>query len=128
MWRPRHDEGDKFLTEERRITSRDEYRHLICYGTYHAAIDQAQENIYGRDIFGYLFLSKGSGPLRSIRRNPKDAQSMLQRVRGKAHLPATLQVQNVAQDVGEQWVAERLVYFRFFDTQTSDRSVAKAQM
>jgi hypothetical protein len=34
VWRPRHGEGDKFLTEERRITSRDEYRHLLCYGMY----------------------------------------------------------------------------------------------
>jgi hypothetical protein len=43
MWRPRHDEGDKFLTEKIRVKSRDDYRHLLCYGTYHATIDTALE-------------------------------------------------------------------------------------
>jgi hypothetical protein len=33
LWCPRHDEGDKFLTEQLRITSKDEYRHLLCYVT-----------------------------------------------------------------------------------------------
>jgi hypothetical protein len=45
LWRPRHDEGEKFLTEERRITYRDEYRHLVCYGTFHDAIYTALERI-----------------------------------------------------------------------------------
>jgi hypothetical protein len=43
LWRPRHDKGDKSLTEERHITSRDEYRHMLWYGTYHATFDTALE-------------------------------------------------------------------------------------
>jgi hypothetical protein len=50
MWRPRHDEGDKFLIEERRITSRDEYRLLLCYGTYHSTIDRELKVLWTRFI------------------------------------------------------------------------------
>jgi hypothetical protein len=31
------------LTEEKQISSRDEYRHLACYGVYYAAADTALE-------------------------------------------------------------------------------------
>jgi hypothetical protein len=45
LWRSRPDKGDKFLTEERRVTSRDEYRHLVCYGMLHATINTTLETI-----------------------------------------------------------------------------------
>jgi hypothetical protein len=32
MWTPRHDETDMFLTEEKRISSHDDYQHLACCG------------------------------------------------------------------------------------------------
>eukprot|EP00873_Tetraselmis_striata_P004168 jgi/Tetstr1/424432/TSEL_001453.t1 len=41
MWRPRNDEADRYLTEANKIASRDEYRHLLCYGVYHAAANAA---------------------------------------------------------------------------------------
>jgi hypothetical protein len=43
LWTPRHDETDMFLTEEKLISSRDEYRHLACYGVYFTAADAALE-------------------------------------------------------------------------------------
>jgi hypothetical protein len=43
MWTPRHDETNRFLTKEKRISSRDEYRHLACYGVYFAAADAVLE-------------------------------------------------------------------------------------
>jgi hypothetical protein len=38
---PRHDETYEFLTEEKRISSRDEHRHLACYVIYSIAADAA---------------------------------------------------------------------------------------
>jgi hypothetical protein len=43
QWTPRHDENDMFLIEEKRISSRNEYRHLACYGVYSTAADAAHE-------------------------------------------------------------------------------------
>jgi hypothetical protein len=43
MWTSRHDETDRLLSEEKRISSLDEYRHLTCYGVYSAAADAALE-------------------------------------------------------------------------------------
>jgi hypothetical protein len=37
MWNPRHDEADKLFTNNARISSRDEYRHMLCYGEFTAA-------------------------------------------------------------------------------------------
>eukprot|EP00873_Tetraselmis_striata_P026064 jgi/Tetstr1/446328/TSEL_033871.t1 len=31
LWRPRKDEADRYLTEANKTTSRDEYRHMLCY-------------------------------------------------------------------------------------------------
>jgi hypothetical protein len=43
MWTPRHDETNRFLTKEKRISSRDENRHRACYGVYSPAADAALE-------------------------------------------------------------------------------------
>jgi hypothetical protein len=47
LWSPRHDETDKFLTKEKRISSHDEYRHLACYGDYSTAAIAALETALG---------------------------------------------------------------------------------
>eukprot|EP00873_Tetraselmis_striata_P017313 jgi/Tetstr1/437577/TSEL_026249.t1 len=36
LWRPRNDEADRYLIEANKTASRDEYRHLLCYGVYRA--------------------------------------------------------------------------------------------
>eukprot|EP00873_Tetraselmis_striata_P013651 jgi/Tetstr1/433915/TSEL_023095.t1 len=41
LWRPRNDEADRYLTEANKTASRDEYRHLLCYGVYRAAANAA---------------------------------------------------------------------------------------
>jgi hypothetical protein len=43
LWTPRHDEINILLTEEKRISSRDEYRQLASYGVYSAAAATALE-------------------------------------------------------------------------------------
>jgi hypothetical protein len=43
LWTPRHGETNKFLTEEKRVSSRDKYRPLGCYGAYYATADAALE-------------------------------------------------------------------------------------
>jgi hypothetical protein len=43
MWNPRHDEAYKHFTDTARISSRDEYRHQLCYGVYTAAANSALE-------------------------------------------------------------------------------------
>lgn len=41
LYRPRHDAADRSLTELNRLATRDEYRHLVCYGAYLATADAA---------------------------------------------------------------------------------------
>eukprot|EP00873_Tetraselmis_striata_P021467 jgi/Tetstr1/441731/TSEL_029954.t1 len=41
LWRPRNDEADRYLVEASKTASRDEYRHLLCYGVYRAAANAA---------------------------------------------------------------------------------------
>jgi hypothetical protein len=43
IWNPRHDEADKCFIDAARISSRDEYRHLLCYGIYTSAANSALE-------------------------------------------------------------------------------------
>eukprot|EP00873_Tetraselmis_striata_P042738 jgi/Tetstr1/463002/TSEL_007941.t1 len=40
LWNPRNDEWDRYLTDEKHAT-RDEYRHLLCYGVFTAAAHAA---------------------------------------------------------------------------------------
>jgi hypothetical protein len=58
LWNPRHDEADKFLTDTARISSRDEYRHLLCYGVFTtaaiSALETATETIPRRDSLRIL--------------------------------------------------------------------------
>eukprot|EP00873_Tetraselmis_striata_P018682 jgi/Tetstr1/438946/TSEL_027441.t1 len=46
LWNPRNDEWDRYLTDEKKHATRDEYRHLLCYGVFitaaaHAALTDA---------------------------------------------------------------------------------------
>jgi hypothetical protein len=43
MWNPQHDEADNSFIDKARISSRDEYRHLLCYGVFTAAANSALE-------------------------------------------------------------------------------------
>eukprot|EP00873_Tetraselmis_striata_P023061 jgi/Tetstr1/443325/TSEL_031340.t1 len=40
-WNPRNDEWDRYLTDEKKHATRDEYRHLLCYGVFTAAAHAA---------------------------------------------------------------------------------------
>jgi hypothetical protein len=44
MWNLRHDEADNCFTDNARISSRDEYRHVLCNGVFTAAANSALEN------------------------------------------------------------------------------------
>eukprot|EP00873_Tetraselmis_striata_P036662 jgi/Tetstr1/456926/TSEL_043596.t1 len=37
LWNPRNDEWDRYLTDEKKHATRDEYRHLLCYGVFTAS-------------------------------------------------------------------------------------------
>eukprot|EP00873_Tetraselmis_striata_P012614 jgi/Tetstr1/432878/TSEL_022227.t1 len=74
LWNPRNDEWDRYLTGEKKHATRDEYRHLMCYG------------------------------------GAEDRLAYLRRFKCKKAL------------TGEERVAERLVYSRFFDTTAAERS------
>jgi hypothetical protein len=50
---PRHDEVDKFPTEEKSTSLRDEYRHLACYGVLLYSRGRGARNNYGGDSFDY---------------------------------------------------------------------------
>eukprot|EP00873_Tetraselmis_striata_P014901 jgi/Tetstr1/435165/TSEL_002621.t1 len=41
LWNPRNDEWDRYLTDERKHATSDEYRHLLCYGVFTAAAHAA---------------------------------------------------------------------------------------
>jgi hypothetical protein len=43
MWNPRYDEAVFFFADNAKISSRDEYRHLLCYGVFTAAANSALE-------------------------------------------------------------------------------------
>jgi hypothetical protein len=43
MWNPRHDETDYFLTSTARISSSDEYRHMLCYSIFTSTTNAALE-------------------------------------------------------------------------------------
>jgi hypothetical protein len=44
LWNPRYDEAEKIFTETARISPRDEYRHMLCYGVFMSAVNAALEN------------------------------------------------------------------------------------
>eukprot|EP00873_Tetraselmis_striata_P001952 jgi/Tetstr1/422216/TSEL_013068.t1 len=41
LWNPRNDEEDRYLTNEKKHATRDDYRHMLCYGVFPAAAHPA---------------------------------------------------------------------------------------
>jgi hypothetical protein len=120
MWRPRHDEGEKFISEECRITSRYEYRHILCYGTYHATTDPALETIMDAirpETYSSQKEADASVQFDATRRTHKALCSV--------HEEKLTYLRRFKCNKLFTWVervTERLVYSRFFDTHAGDRS------
>eukprot|EP00873_Tetraselmis_striata_P039556 jgi/Tetstr1/459820/TSEL_005169.t1 len=98
LWNPRNDECDRYLTDEKKHATRDEYRHLLCYGVFiaaaHAALTAAMATQRAKN---------------ATARDTVDANDLLDSCK-KALI------------TGEERVAKRLVYSRFFDTTAAERS------
>ena len=120
LWTPRLDEWDRYLTEERRTATHDEYRHLLCYGVFgaaaHAALETAMATLHGgnasaadtEDAWGLL--ASATRTLKAIQGASEDRLTYLRRFKCKKAL------------TGDERVAERLVYSRFLDTAAAERS------
>jgi hypothetical protein len=110
LWRPRQDEGGKVLIQERRIASRDEYRHLVCYDTYHAAINTALET-----IMEAIRLKTYSSQAEADTWGLFDATARMHMECSNAReerltYPRRFKCKKLL--TGEEWVAELLVYSR----------------
>jgi hypothetical protein len=119
MWNPRHDEADNCFTDNARISSRDEYRHLLCFGVFtaaaNAALETAMETIRAitstPDEPTYAYSIVGA----ALRTHQAVASA------GEARLTYIRRFKAKKIFTGEERVAERLVYTRCFDTVASDR-------
>jgi hypothetical protein len=111
-WTPRHDETNMFLTEEKQFSSRDEYRHLSCCGVNSATADSALETTISSTMTATAAERAHAWDVHNAAlRTHKDVSEAIEsrltyirRFKGKKAL------------TGEERVAERLVYSRFFDT------------
>eukprot|EP00873_Tetraselmis_striata_P033451 jgi/Tetstr1/453715/TSEL_040671.t1 len=120
LWNPRNDEWDRYLTDEKKHASRDEYRHLLCYGVFtaaaHAALTDAvatlrAKNATARDTADADdLLDSAIRTIATCGQGAEDRLTYLRRCKCKKAL------------TGEERVAERLVYSRFFDTSAAERS------
>eukprot|EP00873_Tetraselmis_striata_P012995 jgi/Tetstr1/433259/TSEL_022547.t1 len=120
LWNPRNDEWDRYLTDEKKQATRDEYRHLLCYGVFtaaaHAALTDAvatlrANNATARDTADANDLLDSA--IRTIATCGQAAENRLTYLRRFKCKKAL---------TGEERVAERLVYSRFFDTTAAERS------
>jgi hypothetical protein len=120
IWAPRHDETYIFLTEETRISPREKYRRLACYGVYCAAADAALETSMAT-ICSTTATGVGRGHAldvhnaavqthKAVTHAVESRLTYVRRFKGKKTLTR------------EERVAERLIYSRFFDTQAADRN------
>eukprot|EP00873_Tetraselmis_striata_P007845 jgi/Tetstr1/428109/TSEL_018164.t1 len=120
LWTPRLDECDRFLTEEKRHSMCDEYRHLLCSGVFYRCRALGDRRRYGNASCGrshpqaradadYL-LDSVLRTLKTIAAAGEDRLTYTRRFKGKKALTGD-----------ENTVAERLVYRRFFDTAVADR-------
>jgi hypothetical protein len=119
-WTPRNDETDKFPTEERRLSSRDEYRHLTSHGahfaatdaalettmaTVHSTIATASERAHAWDVHDAVVQTH-----KAVTHAVESRLTYVRRFKGKKTL------------TGQERVAKRLTNSRFFDTQAADQS------
>eukprot|EP00873_Tetraselmis_striata_P023133 jgi/Tetstr1/443397/TSEL_031410.t1 len=117
---PRADEADRHLTEANKTASRDEYRHLLCYGVYRAAANAAaktalatlrapdtptQDRVDALDLFDAAHRT-----LEAVGDADEARLTYLLRFKAKKALTP------------EEHVAERLIYSRVFDTAEHERS------
>eukprot|EP00873_Tetraselmis_striata_P009404 jgi/Tetstr1/429668/TSEL_019565.t1 len=117
---PRNDEWDRYLTDEKKHATRDEYRHLLWYGVFaaaaHAALTDAMatlcaKNATARDTADANdLLDSAIRAIATCGQAAEDRLTYLRRFKCKKAL------------TGEERVAERLVYSRFFDTTAAQRS------
>eukprot|EP00873_Tetraselmis_striata_P043227 jgi/Tetstr1/463491/TSEL_008382.t1 len=114
LWRPRNDEADRYLTEANKTASRDEYRHLLCYGVYRAAANAAAKTalatlrapIPTQDRVDALdLLDAAHRTLEAVGDADEARLTYLRRFKAKKALTP------------EEQVAERLIYSRVFDTE-----------
>eukprot|EP00873_Tetraselmis_striata_P038086 jgi/Tetstr1/458350/TSEL_044789.t1 len=120
LWNPRNDEWDCYLTDEKKQSTRGEYRHMLCYGVYtaaaHAALTDAvatlrAKNAIARDTADANdLLDSAIRTIATCGQAVEDRLTYLRRFKCKKAL------------TGEERVAERLVYSRFFDTTAAERS------
>eukprot|EP00873_Tetraselmis_striata_P010122 jgi/Tetstr1/430386/TSEL_020196.t1 len=105
---------------------RDEYRHLLCYGVFTAAAHAAltdvvatlrAKNATARDTADANdLLDSAIRTIATCGQGAEDRLTNFRRFKCKKAL------------TGEERVAERLVYSRFFDTTAAERSIATASM
>eukprot|EP00873_Tetraselmis_striata_P041649 jgi/Tetstr1/461913/TSEL_006991.t1 len=120
LWNPRNDERDRYLTDEKKHVTRDEYRHVLCYGVFtaaaHAALTDAvatlrAKNATARDTADANdLLDSAIRTIATCGQAVEDRLTYLRRFKCKKAL------------TGEEQVAEHLVYSRFFDTTAAERS------
>jgi hypothetical protein len=121
MWTPRHDETDRFLTEEKRVSSRDEYRHLACYvWRLLCGRGRGARNSFGNGSFDSRYRNRTSARLDVIDAAVRTHKAVTQAV--DSRLTYVRRFKGKKAPTGEGRVAERLIYSRFFDTHAADRS------
>eukprot|EP00873_Tetraselmis_striata_P019578 jgi/Tetstr1/439842/TSEL_028253.t1 len=120
MWNPRNDEWDRYLTDEKKHATRDEYRHMLCYGVFTAAAHAAltdnvatlrAKNATARDTADANdLLDSAIRTIATCGQAAEDRLTYLRRFKCKKAL------------TGEERFAECLVYSRLFDTTAAERS------
>eukprot|EP00873_Tetraselmis_striata_P012231 jgi/Tetstr1/432495/TSEL_021869.t1 len=123
LWNPRNDEWDRYLTGEKKHATRDEYRYLLCYGVFTAAAHAC--GAHGR--CGNDSREERHRTARATPRTPKTYSTpRFARSRRAGRLLNRLaylrRFKCIKALTGEERVAERLLYSRFFDTTPAERS------
>jgi hypothetical protein len=120
LWTPRHDETSHVRNRRKTNFPPGEYRHLACYGVYSAAADAALEIALAtvrsttatatERAHAWDIIDAAVRTHKAVTQAVESRLTYVRRFKGKKAL------------TGEERVAERLVYSRFFDTQAAGRS------